>query len=152
MKHSLLLILAATAASACSSSNADYYSTDPTATASIAEHQLTYAERRQLLGQQEGRDWAKFIDYNGLNYHSNLIGQSVIKGTVTSSASVATYKDLVLHVTFSSKTGQLLGEQDAVIYEYLPPGGSVQLKRKFNTPAYTATINYDITGAEYTIR
>lgn len=151
MKHFLLLILTTAAATACSSSNADYY-TDPTATASIAEHQLTYAERRQLLGEQEGRDWAKFIDYNGLDFHTNLIGQSVIKGTVTSSASVATYKDLVLHVSFSSKTGQLLGEQDAVIYEYLPPGGSVQLKRKFNTPAYTATVNYDITGAEYTIR
>ncbi|GAB2954551.1 hypothetical protein GCM10027048_20000 [Hymenobacter coalescens] len=118
----------------------------------MAERQLTYAEQRQLLGQQEGRGWARFINYNGLSNRGNLIGQTVIEGVVTSSASVATYKDLVLHVVFASKTGTPLSEQDVVIYEFLQPGGSVRLKHKFNTPADAATVQYDITGADYSIR
>jgi hypothetical protein len=136
----------------CTHSRTENYPYDPTATASIAERQLTYAEQRQLLGEQEGGDWARFIDYNGLSNRGNLIGQTVIEGVVTSSASVATYKDLVLHVVFTSKTGTPLSEQDVVIYEFLKPGGSLRLKHKFNTPADAATVQYTITGADYTLR
>lgn len=146
-----ILLLAVIALAACTRSG-ELPSYDPTATASIEKRQLSYAEQRQLLGEQEGRQWGSFIDYSGLTYRSNLIGQAVIEGVVTNSASVATYKDLVLHIKFSSRTGTVLAENDAVIYEFLPPGGSLRFKRKFKSPAYAATIDYDIVGADYTIK
>lgn len=60
----------------------------------------------------------------------NLIDQNVIIGTITNSATLAKYKDVVLKVIYLSQTGSELGTERFTVYEYVPSGGSIDFKVK----------------------
>ena len=112
--------------------------------------QFTYAEQQRILGEQEGIDWEKNINDSGLQHHRfvKFLGPTVVKGTLYSTATVATYKEMVLHASFTLKSGEVR-EADEIIREFLPPGGSVPVKVKFKTPAHTVKIEYKVNGAGY---
>lgn len=61
---------------------------------------------------------------------TNLIGEKVIEGTVVNNATVAIFKDIVLDISFKSKTGAVISNQQFTIYELLSPGQSAKFKFK----------------------
>ncbi|QIX59694.1 hypothetical protein HER32_00190 [Hymenobacter sp. BT18] len=124
---------------------------DPTATASIEEAPLTYEQQRARLAAKELEYWPEFVS-GSFTQHTNFINETVVQGTVSSTASVATFKDIVLEVTFYSKTDTELGTRRATIYEFLPPGGSVHVKKKFATPANTHHVQYGIADTQSVVQ
>ena len=72
------------------------------------ERPKTAAELRPELLAQEQRAPEEYLGVEG-TYHRNFISQLVLEGDVVSKASLATYKDHVLSVTWYSKTRTEIG-------------------------------------------
>lgn len=91
-----------------------------------------------LLGKEENNP-AMFIHIKGEN-KKNLIGQTVIKGKISSSATVAKYKDIDIKLNFYSKTQTLLESDDETIYVTIVPGATEKFKTKYFAPKGTDSV------------
>lgn len=78
----------------------------------------------------------------------NLIGQTVVKGTVTNKATKVSYKDVEVKLEFYSKTGTLLETDKEVVYEVLAPGESKNFKTKYFAPKGTDSVALSVTTAK----
>ena len=103
------------------------------------ERPLTAAERRELLRTEEQNDPAKYLRTQGTS-RRNLIDQLVLEGTITNRATLATFKDPVLRVTWYSKTNTELDTHEYRIFERMGPRRTIEFKLKTDAPAYVATV------------
>ena len=78
----------------------------------------------------------------------NLFGQRVIKGTISNKATVASYKDVDVELSFYSETGALLEKDHEVIYETITAGSSTNFKTKYFAPKGTDSVAMKIAGAK----
>lgn len=95
-----------------------------------SEKKDKYEQSKISLEETEKENPLQFLSVSSSD-KKNLIGQKVIKGTVSNHAKIASYKDIDIKISFFSKTGELLEEDHEFIYEVIPPGGSVNFKSKF---------------------
>lgn len=89
---------------------------------------------------------ADYLQASG-TYHRNLLNQLVLEGDITSTATLATYKDPVLSVTWYTKTHTELGTQQYPVYELLRPHGAAHYKLKMAAPSEVATVAIGIAQA-----
>lgn len=89
----------------------------------------TYQETKMTLEQKEKANPFGFLQVN-YTYRKNLIGQWVLEGTVTNKATLATYKDLVLKISYYSKTKTLMNSEQQIIYDYFKPNSNQKFKLK----------------------
>jgi predicted small secreted protein len=106
-----------------------------------------YEQTKETLEQTEKKNPKRFLSVEG-NDRKNLIGQLVIKGTITNKATVAGYKDVDVELSFFSKTGALLEKDHEVIYETIAPGSSTNFKTKYFAPRGTDSVAMKIVGAK----
>ncbi len=105
-----------------------------------------YEEQKMTLGQQEKQNPMQFLSSTG-TYRKNLFGRFVVDGTISNTATVATYKDVVLEVRFYSRTETLLDTKQYTICEYYPPGSRKTFNLKMDAAAGTSKIGWDIVDA-----
>jgi hypothetical protein len=106
----------------------------------------SYQETKLTLEEQEQQSPAQFLDANG-TYRKNLVGEWVMEGNISSSASVATYKDVVLNINFISATGTEIGSQQETIYKYVTPGGQQSFKVKVGGYRDAESVNMSVISA-----
>ena len=106
-----------------------------------------YEQTKEDLGETEKKNPSRFIIVSGHDKR-NLIGQTVVKGTLTNNAKVSSYKDVELELSFYSKTGALLEKDRETIYETLAPGDSRNFKTKYFAPKGTDSVALKVTGAK----
>ena len=106
-----------------------------------------YEQTKETLEQTEKKNPARFIMVSGHDKH-NILGQTVIKGTLTNTAKVASYKDVEVELAFYSKTGALLEKDSETIFETLKPGTSENFKTKYFAPKGTDSVALKVTGAK----
>ncbi len=106
-----------------------------------------YEQTKETLEQTEKKNPKRFLTVEGSD-RKNLIGQRVIKGTVSNKATVASYKDVDIELSFYSETGTLLEKDHEVIYETIAPGGSTSFKTKYFAPKGTDSVAMKIVGAK----
>jgi hypothetical protein len=106
----------------------------------------SYEAAKETLEQKEQKNPAQFITVDSRD-RRNIIGQTVIKGSLRSNAKVAAYKDIELELAFYSKTGALLEKDIEVIYETLQPGGSADFKSKYFAPKGTDSVAITVVKA-----
>ena len=106
----------------------------------------SYLETKMKLEDKEKQNPTSFLSTDG-TYRKNLMGEWVLEGSISNSATVATYKDVILKVNFYSKTNTYLGSENEAIYEYFPPGKSKKFKIKTYGYKGTKTIGWNIFGA-----
>jgi hypothetical protein len=107
--------------------------------------QKTPEQLREELATEEKGNPLKYLKLDG-TMRSNLIGQKVIEGNVKNTASVATYKDVVIAVGFLSVTKDVISTQHFRLNEFLPSNGSKNFKFKTFAPA--GTDSFTLTVAE----
>ncbi|RZM02367.1 MAG: hypothetical protein EOO88_57185 [Pedobacter sp.] len=107
-----------------------------------------YENSKEALMATEKKNAARFITVKG-NNKKNLIGQTVIKGTIYNSAKIVTYKDIDIKLAFYSKTGALLEEDHEIVYETVAPGGSKTFKSKYFTPRGTDSVAFTVIAAKF---
>ena len=106
-----------------------------------------YEQTKETLGETEKKNPKRFLTVEGSD-RKNLIGQRVIKGTITNKASVASYKDIDVELLFYSETGTLLEKDHEVIYETITAGNSTNFKTKYFAPKGTDSVVMKIAGAK----
>lgn len=116
---------------------------DSSAKSEKESYQIT---KEQLL-KKEQKDPAAFLVVSGKN-KKNIVGQTVIKGTVVNKASVATFKDVDIKLSFFSKTKALLETDKETIFEIFEPGESKDFKIKYFAPKGTDSVALQVLGAK----
>lgn len=106
-----------------------------------------YEQTKETLEETEKKNPKRFLSVEGHD-RKNLLRQTVIKGTVSNSAKVASYKDVDIELSFYSKTGALLEKDHEVVYETIAPGGKADFKTKFYTPKGTDSVALKVIGAK----
>ncbi len=106
-----------------------------------------YEQTKETLGETEKKNPKRFLSVEGSD-RKNLIGQRVIKGTISNKASVASYKDVDVELSFYSSTGALLEKDHEVIYETITAGNSKNFKTKYFAPKGTDSVVMKIAGAK----
>jgi hypothetical protein len=112
-----------------------------------AKQNESYKETKTSLLKKEEKDPAAFIIVKG-NSKKNIVGQTVVKGTLVNKASVATFKDVDIQLTFYSKTKALLETDKETIYQILNPGESQEFKTKYFAPKGTDSVGLKVLGAK----
>ena len=107
----------------------------------------SYELTKQSLQEKEKKNPLNFLTVDGHNKH-NIIGQMVIKGTITNKASVASYKDVDVKLSFYSKTGALLETDKETVYELINPGESKNFKTKYFAPKGSDSVAFEVVGAK----
>lgn len=107
----------------------------------------SYEQAKESLEEREKKNPVQFISVTSKDKH-NLIGQTVIKGTVYNNAKICVYKDVELELSFFSKTGVLLEKDAEKVYELIEPGKSADFKTKYFAPKGTDSVGIKVIGAK----
>ncbi len=105
-----------------------------------ANEKESYEATKENLQEKEIKNPQNFLSVSGHDRH-NILGQTVVKGTVTNKATVATYKDVDVKLDFYSKTGTLLETDKETVYEIISPGQSKNFKTKYFAPKGTDSVS-----------
>jgi hypothetical protein len=76
-----------------------------------------------------------------------LSGKDEITGNIYNYATMATFKDVVLTVTYSTNTDTELYRENFVVYDYVYPGSSTSFNLKTYSPEGTKKIGVSIKSA-----
>lgn len=106
-----------------------------------------YEQTKETLEETEKKSPTRFLAVSGHDKR-NLIGQTVIKGSLTNNAKVVSYKDVDIELTFFSKTGALLEKDHEIIYETIAPGNSTNFKTKYFAPKGTDSVALKVVKAK----
>lgn len=106
-----------------------------------------YEKAKETLEEKERKNPSAFLMVSSRDKH-NLIGQTVIKGSVSNTAKVCTYKDVQLELSFFSKTGALLLKTNETVYDKIEPGKSANFKTKEFAPKGTDSVAVKVVGAK----
>ena len=137
MKKLLLIITSSIIIFACNNND----------TKNAADEKKSYEATKESLQEKEKKDPVSFLLVSGHDRH-NLLGQTVVKGTVTNKATVAAYKDVDVKLDFYSKTGTLLETDKETVYEVIGPGQSKNFKTKYFAPKGTDSVALAVTAAK----
>ena len=110
------------------------------------ERQKTPEELRAELLQSEQQYPGKYINGKTSNW-KNLWGKRVIQLQLTNTATLASFKDLVINVTFLSKTGTELGQNQFTVFEYFKPGQVVTHNVRAYAPSATKNVSVTVISA-----
>lgn len=102
--------------------------------------------KKELLSKEQ-KDPTAFISISGHN-KKNIVGQTVVRGTLTNKASIAVFKDVDIKLFFYSKTKALLETDKETIFEILEPGESKDFKTKYFAPKGTDSVGLEVLGAK----
>lgn len=111
------------------------------------EASKSYQETKENLLNKEQGDPIAFLSVKG-NSKKNLLGQTVVRGAIESKATLATYKDVELLLSFYSKTRALLDKEKETIYVEVSPGQSEKFKTKYFAPKGTDSVGITILQAK----
>lgn len=106
-----------------------------------------YKKATETLLEKEKKNPIAFLKVNSHDKH-NLLGQTVIKGSIDNNAKVCSYKDVQLQLFFFSKTGTLLEKSNETIYDVIAPGKSVDFKTKYFAPKGTDSVGIKVLAAK----
>lgn len=107
----------------------------------------SYNEKVMSVEETELSQPTTFLRAGG-NYNKNLIGTKLkVHGTITNSASVATFKDAVVQITFYSATKTELFNENYTIYDYFPPHSTIEFELKLENYKDVKSIGWSILSA-----
>lgn len=101
--------------------------------ATVSQPAKTLADSPKKLRQKEVENPAVCIK-GDLSWRKNLVGETVLKGTLNNSATQTNFKDPVILITWLSKTNTALGTTSYPLYEYLAAGKTIPYKLKVKAP------------------
>jgi hypothetical protein len=108
----------------------------------------SYTEKVVSIEETELSQPTQFLKADG-NYNKNLIGTKIkLHGTITNSASAATFKDAVVQITFYSATQTELFNKNYTIYNYFPPHSTVEFELKTENYKDVESIGVAVVGAK----
>jgi hypothetical protein len=105
-----------------------------------------YAKTKETLEQKEKKNPIRFLKPTA-DYHRNIIGQTVVKGVVTNSATVAAYKNIRLKILYYDSEGNLFENHEELLDGELEAGEEIKFKAKYRTQKKTDSIIVSVMSA-----
>ncbi|MBR2648324.1 MAG: FxLYD domain-containing protein [Sediminibacterium sp.] len=105
-----------------------------------------YEEVKENMADKEKNNPTKFLVVENRD-RKNIIGQTVVKGTIHNKATIASYKDVQLKLSFFSKTAVKLDEAMETVYDNIPPGETIKFKTKYFAPKGTDSVSVKVITA-----
>ncbi|MEP7236846.1 MAG: hypothetical protein ABI685_03235 [Ferruginibacter sp.] len=106
-----------------------------------------YEQTKITLGETEKKNPKLFLSVAETD-KKNFLGKTVIKVDITNKATVASFKDVDIELSFYSQTGALLERDHEVIYETIAPGSTINHKTRYKVPKHTDRVEVKIAGAK----
>ena len=107
----------------------------------------SYQEKVMTVEEIEKADPTRFLDASG-SWSENFWGNKyTINGTVTNSATVANYKDVVINVTFYTKTKTEISTKQYVLDEFVPAHSTKKFEWKLERPNGAEGLGWDVVSA-----
>lgn len=106
-----------------------------------------YEQKKESLEEIEKKNPLRFLTVSSRDKR-NLLGQTVINGTIKNAASVAVYKDIEIEISFYSKTNALLEKEIETIYDAIGPGKETDFKTKYRAPKGTDSVTLRVLKAK----
>jgi hypothetical protein len=107
----------------------------------------TYQEKVMTVEEIEKSDPTKFLTADG-TYNTNFWGTKIkVHGKITNTATVATYKDAVVEVTYFTQTETPITTKQYNIYQYFPPHSVTPFELKIDAYQNATTIGWDVVSA-----
>jgi hypothetical protein len=106
-----------------------------------------YEQTKETLEQTEKKNPKRFLSVDGYK-RRNFIRETVVKGTITNKATVASYKDIDVEISFYSETGALLLKDHEVVYKVIAPNSSEDFKYKTYAPKGSDSVSMKIVNAK----
>ncbi len=105
-----------------------------------------YEEKKSSLEEIERGSPLKFLKVTA-SHHGNLINQTVVEGEIVNKATLVSYKDIELLISFKDKDGSQIEKQKHTIDELIKPNSSQDFKIKTGHISGATSVSVDITGA-----
>ena len=107
----------------------------------------TYQQKVQSVEEIERAQSTNFLHASG-TFNSTLFGNNLkVHGVIKNRATVATYKDAVVKITYYSKTNTALGSKNYTIYDFFPPNTEKTFELKIDNYQNVSTIGLDVIKA-----
>lgn len=107
----------------------------------------SYKEKVMTVEEIERAQPSNFLSAGG-TYNENFWGDKLkVHGKIKNSATVASFKDAVVKVTYYSKTMTALGSKEYTIYENFPPHSEVDFELKIENYKEVNSIGWDVISA-----
>lgn len=108
----------------------------------------SYHEKIMTVEEIEKSRPSQFLNVVG-TYRKNIWGDKIIiEGRVTNNATVASYKDVEVHVVYYSQTETELSSENYVIYDYFTPRSTKTFKLKVNRVRACEKVSLKVVGAK----
>lgn len=96
---------------------------------SIGQYRKSANRIKSELRQSEQSAPLEYINVLDWQWSVNLASNTVIKGRLQNTASMAGFKNITLRATFKTKTGSYVSDETWTVLEFLGPGGVVDFRR-----------------------
>ncbi|SHG89585.1 hypothetical protein [Flagellimonas flava] len=112
-----------------------------------SDNSKTYHEQKMSIEEIESANPVQFLTANG-KYKESFWGTELkINGKISNKATVASYKDVVLKVTYYSKTNSVIGNKEYTIYEIFPPNRTMPFKLSIKNYKEVSSIRLEVVNA-----
>lgn len=129
----------------------------------IEERELSPSELREQLLEKEQSRPLNYLSINGSlsenkvkTKHGTFFRSSewkvdgyMLEGYITNTATIATFKDITVRISFISSTGSTIDKIDFVVYDFVPANDGISYKEKIYPPEGTVTYEVSILRAKY---
>jgi hypothetical protein len=106
-----------------------------------------YKENIKNIAAIEKATPTKFLIMKA-NYSKNWLGTKFkIKGTISNRATIVSYKDIVIGITYYSKTKSEIGKTEQTLFEAIAAGASIDINIKIENLSKTDSIGWKIISA-----
>lgn len=107
----------------------------------------SYEESIMTIAETEAAYPVNYLSAGG-KYHETFLGDKIkIEGVIVNKATVTTYKDVVIEVTFYSKTDTPINTENYTIYEFYTPTSRKEFKLKVTNYSNIKSIGWEVVGA-----
>lgn len=106
-----------------------------------------YQEKLRSVQETEHSQPINFLRAQG-TYTKTLFGDNLkIHGVIKNNATVTTYKDAVVKITFFSSTKTELGTQEHTVYDFFPPQSEKAFELKIESYKDVNSIGWEVIAA-----
>jgi len=107
----------------------------------------TYEEKVMTVEEIERSQPTNFLMADG-NYNESFWGDKIkVHGIIKNTATVASYKDAIVRITYYSKTKTELGSKEYTIYDVFPAQSEVKFELKIENYKDVHSIGWDVITA-----
>jgi hypothetical protein len=107
----------------------------------------TYEESVMTIAQIEASEPANYLSADE-TYHPNFLGDKLkIDGVIHNTATITTFKDVVIEVIFYSKTNSEIGREQYTIYDYFVPSSKKGFKLNVKNYSNIDSIGWNVVNA-----